>query len=196
MEGQQPKTTPSRANLRAATAAAAKKEVTPKLSKESASLAITGSHDPHSDAGEISCAMIENLDDVSMLAFLGPKVSLLDSGVMSHLIKYREYFQTYDEDTANNVTTANLGVLTTYGSGTCYAIVSYKGKSLRVKFTNCLYSPGAAVNFVLVSWLVSSRITCNFDDQGNIVLSKLGVAFTEGNMTSNRLFTLNPCYPC
>ncbi|PPQ87937.1 hypothetical protein CVT25_001335, partial [Psilocybe cyanescens] len=145
------------------------------------------------DEGEISCAMIESVDDnLSTLALTSIPVNatLLDSGATSHLIKSREMFHSYSEADARNVTTANLGTLRTQGGGTCYVNVSYKGRSIRLKLNNCLHAPGAAVNLLSVGRLNSAGIGCNFIPNEGVCLSKNGIAFASGHMI-NRLFSLD-----
>lgn len=151
--------------------------------------------EPFMDDGEISCAMIEgNLDsdddeEVALLMMSHVK-ALLDSGASSHLIRAKEYFHSYDELGAKDVTTANLGTLRTYGGGTCYADVTFRGKTFRIRFNNCLHAPDAAVNLISVGRLVAARVGCTFIDDG-VVLTKAGVGFAEGTMTSNHLFSMN-----
>ncbi|PPQ90518.1 hypothetical protein CVT25_014409 [Psilocybe cyanescens] len=145
------------------------------------------------DEGEISCAMIESVDDnLSTLALTSIPVNatLLDSGATSHLIKSREMFHSYSEADARNVTTANLGTLRTQGGGTCYVNVSYKGRSIRLKLNNCLHAPGAAVNLLSVGRLNSAGVGCNFIPNEGVRLSKNSITFASGRMI-NRLFSLD-----
>ncbi|PPQ94219.1 hypothetical protein CVT25_006636 [Psilocybe cyanescens] len=175
----------------AAAAAAAATATVKKDGKEMASIAAASVD--FLDEGEISCAMIESVDDnLSTLALtsIPANAMLLDSGATSHLIKSRKMFHSYSEADARNVTTANLGTLRTQGGGTCYVNVSYKGRSIRLKLNNCLHAPGAAVNLLSVGHLNSAGVGCNFIPNEGIRLSKNGITFASGHMI-NRLFSLD-----
>ncbi|KAH9487193.1 hypothetical protein JR316_0001262 [Psilocybe cubensis] len=86
------------------------------------------------DSSEISCVLIEEINDSAPNTPLTTTTSLLltsillDLGATLHIIKSRALFHTYSEADTQNVTTANLRTLRTQGGGTCIINVMYSIK--------------------------------------------------------------------
>lgn len=127
-----------------AKAAAAVKEKKKSLKTELAAFLDTLGND------ELSCASMEEVPDKMAELVVNSWSTLLDSGATSHLIKGCDYFWMYNEEEAQSVKTANLGVLQTHTSGTCVACFTYNGVSMRVMLKDCLHAPNAYVNLLSV----------------------------------------------
>lgn len=142
------------------------------------------------DDGELSCTSITNNTPEELVELVVKMWStLLNSGATLHLIKRRDLFWTYNEEAARNVKMANLGVLQTCASGTCVALFTYNGVSMKVTLCNCLHAPHAFINLLSVRQFVVANLSCIFE-KGQVVLSKAGKSFGNRPMI-NKLFLLS-----
>ena len=99
---------------------------------------------------ELSCASIEELLGGMAELVVNSLSTLLNSSATLHLVKSHEYFWMYNEEEAQSVKMANLGILQTCASGTCVARYTHNGVSMKVKLRDCLHAPNAYVNLLSV----------------------------------------------
>jgi hypothetical protein len=129
---------------------------------------------------ELSCAVVEEVlsnpsampSPADYACIMQQHLStLLDSGCTSHLITNSSFFHTYDPAGASNVTTANHGILSTKGRGTCYAIVTFEGRKTRIKLKECLHVPGAVINLLSVGQMVEAGFGVSMKDMKSTICS-------------------------
>ena len=137
--------------------------------------------------GDLSCAIFPSAE-LGLLT-QGHLTTLMDSGSSSHLVRSREFFWTYDPSKARNVTTANLGTLSTHAAGDCLAKVTFSGVTTILKLCDCLHAPDACANLVSVGRMVRAGLSCSFEDDG-VVVSRQGTRLAWGSMVG-QLFTLD-----
>jgi len=99
---------------------------------------------------ELSCASMQEISDDIAELVINSLSTLLDSGATLHLVKSHEYFWTYNEEEAQSVKMANLGILQTRASRTCVAHFTHNVVSMNVKLKDCLHALNAFVNLLLV----------------------------------------------
>ena len=188
MEGQGPKTRPS--NSSKSSTSTSPSEVAcltspPTAPPEVACLA-SPSPSPSTFVGDLSCAILPSVD-LALLA-QGHLNTLMDSGSSSHLVRSREFFWTYDQSRARNVTTANLGTLSTHAAGDCLAKVTFSGVTTILKLRDCLHAPDACANLISVGRMVRAGLSCAFEDD-RVVVSRRGTPLAHGPMVG-QLFAL------
>lgn len=145
--------------------------------------------------GDLTCAVITELNDDGGTPTFAPSPalkaclstlsasSLLDSGMSRTLVCDHAFFRTYVPDTSVNVQTANHGHLPTTGHGECLAFLSVGGDKHRVRLTNCLHAPQAALHLVSVGWMLRQGWVCNFQgDPARCELSLGGVQLQSNNL--------------
>ena len=136
--------------------------------------------------GDLSCAILPTVE-LGLMA-QGNLSTLMDSGSSSHLLCSREFFWTYDPSQARNVTTANLGTLSTHAAGDCLARVSFSGTTTILKLCDCLHAPDACANLISVGRMVRAGLSCTFKDN-RVVISQRGNPLAQGPMVG-QLFAL------
>ena len=141
---------------------------------------------PSTFVGDLSCAIFPTAE-LGLMA-QGNLSTLMDSGSSSHLLRSRELFWSYDPSQARNVTTANLGTLSTQAAGDCLARVSYSGTTTVLKLRDCLHAPDACANLISVGRMVRAGLSCNFADN-RVVVSRQGTPLAQGPMVG-QLFAL------
>ena len=93
----------------------------------------------------------------------------MDSGLSSHLVRSCKFFWTYNQSRARNVTTANLGTLSTHAAGDCLAKVTFSGVITILKLRDCLHAPDACANLISVGRVVRAGLSCGFENDGVVV---------------------------
>ena len=89
-------------------------------------------------------------------------MTILDSGVMSHLIKDRGYFVDCVIEDRLSVKTANQGTTFTLGHGTCIVELRLGQETHCVVLKDCLHASSALLNLLSVRCMLSWGWGCDF----------------------------------
>ena len=107
----------------------------------------------------------ENLGPMAFATLPEQFNTALDSACMNHIIRDRNFFQTYDESGAVPVKTANCGFLTTLAIGDVKFRIVIAGKTITWTLKNCLHAPEVPINLISVGALQEHHMSITFSFQ-------------------------------
>ena len=137
---------------------------------------------------ELSCAAIIELSDPT------PFIStLLDSGTTSHIVTSRKYCMDFRMEDNPGVQTANHGMLSTTGRGTCIAELILGGEKYHVTLHDCLHAPGALVNLLSVRRMLDKGWDCEFKGSRDGIAPHCQLSY-KGDLLGSLPLTGNLCH--
>jgi len=108
-------------------------------------------------------AFLHNTDSVILVLFATHYNAILNSGCMTHIVKYRAYFWTYHTSAVTTVSTANCGTLLTLARGEVCFRITAGGTQQTIYLRDCLYAPDVPINLLSVGSMQEKHVKTIFN---------------------------------